>query len=385
MIFMLLVAIVRVFHILARTLGMPYIGGEVFSESFALTDRENYRTEKTLAGANGWIAAVQRDFDGDRLPEICAVSIRGVTGENSLTFYMLEQSRGEWNIAAAFSDPDLNESLSGTEEPSRWDIFVHESDRVYIYIEHYGDEYHFADGTTWWLERLAYDEGSFDTVLFGSDHDLDLGFAGSDIIAWLDLDPSEAYSDLDASEISRYISAFQQAGLHVPNSLRFDLPIMNDEASAVPLARIIRYETSETWEDYMITGLFVETTMMDLTVPGVDLSVTNPFEEDGGGFDLSPASGAADGYIIPDSSTRLLTEADLAGLTTEELRIARNEIYARHGRIFRDQQLQAYFESQSWYHGTIPADEFSGSLLSSIEMANAVFIREEEERRAAQQ
>ena len=35
-----------------------------------------------------------------------------------------------------------------------------------------------------------------------------------------------------------------------------------------------------------------------------------------------------DGFIIPDSSTRYLTEDDLIGLSKEQLEIARNEIYA---------------------------------------------------------
>ena len=42
------------------------------------------------------------------------------------------------------------------------------------------------------------------------------------------------------------------------------------------------------------------------------------------------AVSAKDNYfIIPDSSTRYLTEDDLRGLSDEQLEIARNEIYAR--------------------------------------------------------
>lgn len=48
-------------------------------------------------------------------------------------------------------------------------------------------------------------------------------------------------------------------------------------------------------------------------------------------------------YILPESASRLLTEADLENLTQEDLRIARNEIYARHGRKFLDEGLQEYF------------------------------------------
>lgn len=88
----------------------------------------------------------------------------------------------------------------------------------------------------------------------------------------------------------------------------------------------------------------------------------------------------ANAFVIADSSTRYLTEADLEGLTKEELRIARNEIYARNGRIFQDAQLQEYFEEKGWYLGTIPADEFTQDMLSDVERANAALISEYEKK-----
>ena len=50
-----------------------------------------------------------------------------------------------------------------------------------------------------------------------------------------------------------------------------------------------------------------------------------------------------------DSDRRLLTVADLQGLSSDQLRIARNEIYARKGRFFKDQSLTAHFSQFSWY------------------------------------
>lgn len=84
-----------------------------------------------------------------------------------------------------------------------------------------------------------------------------------------------------------------------------------------------------------------------------------------------PADG---GYILPDSATRRLTQADVAGLTWEQCCLARNEIYARHGRIFQTPQIAAYFEAQSWYHGTVPGASFDSNTLSPIEHANADFL-----------
>ena len=80
-------------------------------------------------------------------------------------------------------------------------------------------------------------------------------------------------------------------------------------------------------------------------------------------------------YLLPDSATRYLSEADLSGLTHEQLCLARNEIYARHGRIFKTPQIAAYFNSKSWYHGTISPDKFDSSVLNAYEWANVKLIQ----------
>ncbi len=84
-------------------------------------------------------------------------------------------------------------------------------------------------------------------------------------------------------------------------------------------------------------------------------------------------------YILPDSDSRYLSASDLAGLTKDELRIARNEIYARHGRMFDSADLDEYFNSKSWYNGTIPAASFSENMLNDYEKKNAELIKSVED------
>lgn len=83
---------------------------------------------------------------------------------------------------------------------------------------------------------------------------------------------------------------------------------------------------------------------------------------------------ASSEYIIPDSDTRVLEEKDIQGFTAEQCRLARNELYARHGRIFDDASLQSHFQACSWYHGTIPASDFSESMLNEVEIKNRDLI-----------
>lgn len=85
-------------------------------------------------------------------------------------------------------------------------------------------------------------------------------------------------------------------------------------------------------------------------------------------------------YVTPDSREIYLTEEDVRNLSAEELRIARNEIYARHGRRFRSQDLQEYFDSKDWYHGTIQPDDFQDDLLNEYEKANIQLFKNLEER-----
>lgn len=89
---------------------------------------------------------------------------------------------------------------------------------------------------------------------------------------------------------------------------------------------------------------------------------------------------ATEKYILPDSDSRYLTDSDVIGLTAHELMLARNEIYARHGRKFKDSEIQAYFNSQVWYKGTVEPDDFSPDIFNKYEKENLEFIQEYESR-----
>lgn len=86
-----------------------------------------------------------------------------------------------------------------------------------------------------------------------------------------------------------------------------------------------------------------------------------------------------DEFILPLSGTVEIKEEYLLNLSSDDLRIARNEIYARHGRKFEDALLQNYFDSCSWYEGTVSSGEFDEAVLSQIEKDNLKVIQKAEE------
>ena len=84
-------------------------------------------------------------------------------------------------------------------------------------------------------------------------------------------------------------------------------------------------------------------------------------------------------YILPKSDKEKLTRADLEGLTKEQLRLARNEIYARHGMIFGVSDLDNYFATKSWYKPTIPFKDFDNKVeMSIVEEQNIILIQQVE-------
>ncbi|MCI9128902.1 MAG: YARHG domain-containing protein [Eggerthellaceae bacterium] len=83
-------------------------------------------------------------------------------------------------------------------------------------------------------------------------------------------------------------------------------------------------------------------------------------------------------YLIPESGTRLLTDRDLDGYDAYYLYFARNEIFARHGRKFQNDDLQEYFNLMPWYTPLIEPEDFDDSYLSDIEKANYEKILEYE-------
>lgn len=80
-------------------------------------------------------------------------------------------------------------------------------------------------------------------------------------------------------------------------------------------------------------------------------------------------------YILPNSNTVKLTRDDLSGLSKEQLRLARNEIFARHGMIFGVADLDNYFGSKSWYQPSVTYDDFYDKVeMNLIEEANVALI-----------
>lgn len=77
----------------------------------------------------------------------------------------------------------------------------------------------------------------------------------------------------------------------------------------------------------------------------------------------------------PEASQRTLTEEDVWNYNSEELRLMRNEIYARHGYSFKIKDMRYYFEDQDWY---MPVTTDIRRALTTTEIENIELIYEYE-------
>ena len=82
------------------------------------------------------------------------------------------------------------------------------------------------------------------------------------------------------------------------------------------------------------------------------------------------------GLLFKDSNVRYLSPAELQMLSADQLHIARNEIFARRGRFFKDDALRAYFLQFAWYRPHAwevplsPVEQTNVAVIQSVEEAN---------------
>jgi hypothetical protein len=76
----------------------------------------------------------------------------------------------------------------------------------------------------------------------------------------------------------------------------------------------------------------------------------------------------------PESSERLLTDQDLEHITPWGAKVMMNEIYARHGFVFKDAALKKHFRKEKWYKAR--EKNLKKIRLTDTEIQNIAFIKQ---------
>lgn len=228
--------------------------------------------------------------------------------------------------------------------------------------------------------RLDFDANEVaDFYVYTVDLNKDIQLSKADVIDYLDIDSStyerEVQDELDGYFTNTYkdvtgtdefLKETYDRTIAMSN-IRDAVPYVNGDGELCVIGKIY----SIAGPDYYERQLSVESLDEECEYSG---TVYEAAEYDDSSYDT-----ASDDYSLPYSDSTYLTEEDLDGLTKDELRLACNELYARHGRKFKDADYQAYFNSKSWYHGTVDPEDFDDTaVFNQYELANRDFIIEYE-------
>ena len=101
------------------------------------------------------------------------------------------------------------------------------------------------------------------------------------------------------------------------------------------------------------------------------IGTVSPVKTDENNSVIAPSTESE--YVIKDSDKYPITQDKLKGFTKEKLAMARNEILARHGYVYKSEPYKSYFNSKSWYK---PNANFKGKKadLSALERHNIKMI-----------
>ena len=190
-------------------------------------------------------------------------------------------------------------------------------------------------------------------------------------------DYSAAGSDIEQDTINSAIANATKAGL-VNITTAFDNMFLAQDSDVELIAGLTAQIDGEFDYDAFINldnYVYEQAEIANLTESGI-------IQPDAQAAFLEKISGSSEDaftgdYVFPMSDQVLLTEEDVAPILDdqEKLSIARNEIYARHGRMFDTEWLQEYFDSKPWYEGIYNAADFDQNVtLSDIETQNATYL-----------
>lgn len=105
----------------------------------------------------------------------------------------------------------------------------------------------------------------------------------------------------------------------------------------------------------------------------------------------APAAAAAPSQVMTDKAKQVearilqgatVANAELAGLSSYELRVLRNVHFARYGRVYDRPGLGDYYATRGWYK---PSGDYNDKLLTATDKANiSVILAEENNAKAAE-
>lgn len=287
-------------------------------------------TETLTEKPAGCLCADVRDFDADGMPELLTFELKETDETYQIKAVMHEYQNG--TVVRATEVVILNSLLTGNVDSAEIRFLVKSG--KYICVDSWQYTFVAADGVSIDLAAFYYDGSQFAKMFQVFEIGSDFSGAGKENAELIEQLHSMGYDRSAAAVYDRDI---------------FHLYAADESVEALLKIRLVNsIQTGETdWGE----------------------TPTAYIEQ---------ISGETAGqYMLPESNSRELELPDLSGMTKEQLRIARNEIYARYGWQFEAPDLAQYFGERTWY---APSENVDDTILSEIELANLELLKEAEKK-----
>ena len=282
---------------------------------------------------------VIRAAEADRHAQIETGDIR-YRRDRAITTAMLgHHTRGDWDVIAAEVEAVHGKIFEGTDGPDTTDA---DGNEVSYLQQYFTERYWYRADTAYTAERLSsVERANLDTITLARMHDLGLSVAPGMMYLFQD----RALSDTMLKGVTLYELRVLRNEIYARHGRRFQT------------AWLRTYFSEQPW--YRPSATFRESDLSEVEKANVKVIT------------------AAETRRHEELSSREIQPYELEGLFPEVDRRLRNEIFARHGRTFRDPQLQSYFASFDWYK---PDPRFDERSLTPIEKANVQVILAHERR-----
>lgn len=328
--------------------------------------KEYYDSDYVLASGelqqksyDAFLALRETDLNADGTNELLAIRLKPQKDESGLTqnTVVAEIYENQGNALQRIAQYVLAEGILDQSE-AKLDIFLLESQNGQIICCEAKDTAAvLADGVQWSLRAAAFDGTAFTewqhTSLTGSAFSTEELTSAFSAVNSLGIQPGEVVwtsltDQLDYLEpictIDRYLIVEQ------PEVYTFVNNGGNGAESMQYGETVFRNCWNGDWQNKM---------QKEFTAV-IDTQTVPASAEAGSGLSY------AGDFVIADSDSRYITEEELEKFSEQEILIARNEIYARHGRQFNNQELSAYFSAKDWYQPTVSGEDFTEEYASDV-------------------
>lgn len=330
--------------------GLQYTGEQAYNLSLQRDENNYSRLQPEME--SGILAAFPMDFDGDGEKEIFSVSYDISTQEESgrvLHFLLLKKDEKSWKVV---SDQEVatpseyggtidRNCLDGNCVKEEDSVFFRKYNGTYEFFYEEYDEGLIATGQEWFFKGFRLENGELKAI----EETSNLYYSGSPI--------DELWENFEGM-FTTLLEKFSSLGFASPK-VYFENMTADSNDGVYKILRMVRDTTcsSDVIGQWMSSNSQEQLDGFTCMIEDKTGEIPENAEEFQTDQNSSSGQNSTQGdpseYLIPDVVSRYISEEEIAGFSLNDIQAAINEMFARHGRVFKTAEIASYFQTKSWY------------------------------------